>query len=239
MSAVQNDYLFHSRNLDSIHPLSKNTEKTLQQYAFGPKLSGGCLTYQSLAERVEYLKNLQYQFEQETIHLSNGDRFRAVLKCAYKVFLATTLLLSGIAVVALGVLTLTSPVGIFAKTSTLAVLLKTGAIAVSAKILGALAYNEYRKVVKACRSAKKVFARPTPDRLKKELQELSTKEIKPEETEQMIALENLLKEKIQELSRSSSNGSRIGVNVTHPEKEIESLQSALVDVQRLRMAISG
>lgn len=195
MSAVQNDYLLHSRNLDSIHPLSKNTEKTLQQYAFGSELSGGCLTYQSLAERVEYLKNLQYQFEQETIHLNNGDRFRAVLKCAYKIFLATTLLLSGIAVIALGVLTLSSPAGIFAKTAASIVLLKTAAIAISAKILGALAYNEYTKVVKACRSAKKVFARPTPDRLKKELQELSTKEIKPEEIDQMISSGKSIKRK--------------------------------------------
>jgi|GEM_PF-3809371 hypothetical protein len=239
MSAIQNNSLLHIKNLDLIHPLNKNTEKTLKQYAFGSTLSGGCFAYQTLAERVEYLKDLQSQFDKETIDLAWGDRRKAVLKCMYKAFLATTLLISGLAVIALGILTLASPVGIFSTPSTWLILLKSSLIVISGKVLGALAYQEYTKMVKACQSAKQIFARPTANLLTKELNNISTKEMAPEEIDQMIALEELLREKIKELNKSFCNISKTGANIEQPEKEIQSIELALADVRRLRIAISG
>jgi len=90
------------------------------------------------------------------------------------------------------------------------------------------------------RSASEVFSSPTADQLKKELAQIAQKEVSKEDTAQIITVEEILAKKISSLDDVLDLAAKTDQLVyTKLKKQQDSMQSALADVQRLRMAISG
>lgn len=216
--------IMQTRDLNNIQPLTEHTEQLLKKQVFGNnEIEGGFLSYQSLANRIVYLKDLQNEYEAKNIDLGPKDRAWAIAKC-----IGTALLVVASATLAFFIMLHVVP---FSSGSADGVGICWGVALMPLVGSCALFYA-------ACENVNQIFKRPTPQQLTEQLAQIATEEIPPNHVTQMKNIEQQFTARIADLEARIATATQMGItNKSNLETQKAAIQLAFDDVHRLRTSL--